>query len=115
MAMVRVLDWLVGAEGRAAVDWDATYAEELPRVYNFFRYSVGNNALAEDLTSLTFEKAWRSRGRYRDDRAAIGTWLLAIARRVAIDHHRRPRVEVPIGDADPAHHQTPEAQALRTS
>ena len=32
MAMVRVLDWLVGAEDRAAVDWDATYAEELPRV-----------------------------------------------------------------------------------
>jgi len=23
------------------VDWEAVYAEQLPRVYNFFRYRVG--------------------------------------------------------------------------
>jgi len=72
-------------------DWDALYADQLPRVYNFFRYRVGDGAVAEDLTSLTFEKAWVARHRYRRDLAAFSTWLMAIARNVAIDHHRRRR------------------------
>jgi RNA polymerase sigma-70 factor (ECF subfamily) len=84
-------------------DWDALYAEQLPRVYNFFRYRVGDGAVAEDLTSLTFEKAWVARGRYRHDRAGFCTWLLAIARNVAIDHWRarRPHVSLddPLGNA----------------
>jgi DNA-directed RNA polymerase specialized sigma24 family protein len=45
----------------AEPNWDAVYAEQLPRVYNFFRYRLGNDALAEDLTSRTFEKAWAAR------------------------------------------------------
>jgi len=72
-------------------DWDALYADQLPRVYNFFRYRVGDGAVAEDLTSLTFEKAWVARNRYRRDLAAFSTWLMSIARNVAIDHYRRRR------------------------
>jgi RNA polymerase sigma-70 factor (ECF subfamily) len=94
----RLLGWLVGVGERESVDWDAVYAEELPRIYNFFRYRVGNRATAEDLTSLTFEKAWRARSRYRADRASVTTWLLSIARNVAIDHFRRARPEVPLED-----------------
>ena len=45
----------------AEPNWDAVYAEQLPRVYNFFRYRLGNDAVAEDLTSRTFEKAWAAR------------------------------------------------------
>ena len=63
----------------AEPDWDRVYAEELPRVLNFFRYRVGNAADAEDLTARTFEKAWRSRDRYRQDVAGFSTWLLTIA------------------------------------
>ena len=37
------------------VDWDEVYAEQLPRVYNFLRYRVGDGPVAEDLTSITFE------------------------------------------------------------
>ena len=73
------------------IDWNALYAEQLPRVYNYFRYRVGDDALAEDLTTATFEKAWRSRKRFRRDRAAFSTWLFTIARNVAIDHFRRRR------------------------
>jgi DNA-directed RNA polymerase specialized sigma24 family protein len=36
-------------------NWEALYTRELPRVYNFFRYRVGEEALAEDLTAATFE------------------------------------------------------------
>src|SRR5580765_5538052 len=49
--------WTWVAPAREA-DWDALYAEQLPRVYNFFRYRVGDGPVAQDLTSATFEKAW---------------------------------------------------------
>jgi RNA polymerase sigma factor (sigma-70 family) len=71
------------------MDWEATYKEYLPRVYNFFRYRVGDRTLADDLTSVTFEKAWRGRSRFRQDLSAFSTWLFTIARNVAIDHFRR--------------------------
>jgi RNA polymerase sigma-70 factor (ECF subfamily) len=80
------------------VDWEALYTAELPRVYNFFRYRVGDDAVAEDLTSTTFEKAWRGRERYRRDVAAFSTWLFSIARNVVVDYYRRRRVETPLDD-----------------
>jgi RNA polymerase sigma-70 factor (ECF subfamily) len=113
MGGVRLVGWLAPAVGRETVDWDDVYQEELPRVYSFFRYRVRDRALAEDLTSTTFEKAWRARHRYRRDRASVGTWLLAIARNVAIDHFRRPRPEVPLEDEMSGHAATPESEAVR--
>ena len=71
------------------IDWEATYREYLPRVYNFFRYRLGDRAIAEDLTAATFEKAWRGRFRFRRDLSAFSTWLFSIARNVAIDYFRR--------------------------
>lgn len=78
------------------IDWEAAYKEYLPRVYNFFRYRVGDRALAEDLTAATFEKAWRGRSRFRHDLSAFSTWLFTIARNVAIDHFRRKEPDVPL-------------------
>ena len=91
----RVVRWL----SRDEVDWDAVYAEQLPRVYNFFRYRCSNPADAEDLTSITFEKAWRGRGRYRRDKGAFSTWLFTIARNAAIDHYRARAPVVPLDEA----------------
>src|SRR5258705_1888943 len=68
-------------------DWESLYAEQLPRVYNFFRYRVGHGAVAEDLTSLTFEKAWQARDRYRRHLACFSTWLIGIARHVAVGRY----------------------------
>ncbi len=79
----------MAAPSASEVNWQTVYAQELPRIYNFFRYRVGDNATAEDLSSLTFEKAWRSRFRYRRDLAAFSTWLLTIARNVAADYYRK--------------------------
>jgi RNA polymerase sigma-70 factor, ECF subfamily len=77
-------------------DFAQLYHLELQRIYNYFRYRVGDGPVAEDLTSKTFEKAWRSRNRYRRDLAAFSTWLFTIARRVAQDHYRTIREEVPL-------------------
>jgi RNA polymerase sigma-70 factor (ECF subfamily) len=78
------------------IDWEATYREYLPRIYNFFRYRLGDPALAEDLTAATFEKAWRGRSRFRRDLSAFSTWLFTIARNVAIDHFRKKEQEIPL-------------------
>ncbi|MGC3982998.1 MAG: sigma-70 family RNA polymerase sigma factor [Steroidobacteraceae bacterium] len=90
------------------VDWDAVYAEQLPRVYNFLRYRVGTQADIEDLTARTFEKAWSARSRYRSDLAGFATWLLSIAGNVAIDYLRATKTHMPLeaaeeiaGDASP--------------
>lgn len=80
------------------VDWEALYAKQLPRVYNFFRYRVGDGPVAEDLTATTFEKAWRGRKRYRDDLGAFSTWLFTIARNVATDYFRQRRQELALED-----------------
>jgi RNA polymerase sigma-70 factor, ECF subfamily len=112
-----VVKWLVrSATSAAEIDWDALYREQLPKVYNFFRYRVGDGPLAEDLTSTTFERAWRFRERYRRDLAAFSTWLFTIARNVATDQLRRYRehlsLEEVAGNSDP---RTPEDAALRKS
>jgi RNA polymerase sigma factor (sigma-70 family) len=69
-------------------DWDVVFAEQWPRVLSFFRYRLGDDAAAEDLTARTFEKAWTARHEYHRDVTGFSTWLLTIARNVAIDHLR---------------------------
>jgi RNA polymerase sigma-70 factor (ECF subfamily) len=94
-------EFLIGlVKSKGNVDFEEVYRTELPRVYNFFRYRVGDDQTAEDLTAETFEKAWRHRKRYRDDLASFSTWLFTIARRVATDHFRKRRPTVPLDEAD---------------
>jgi RNA polymerase sigma-70 factor (ECF subfamily) len=57
-------------------------------VYGFFAYRVGSRDDAEDLTQQTFERALRAWDRFDPMRASVGTWLMAIARNLLIDHYR---------------------------
>lgn len=102
--------WFSTAAGEA--EFGKLYRAELPRIYNFFRYRVGDGPVAEDLTSATFEKAWRNRHRYRRDLAAFSTWLYTIARRVAIDHYRQRRPELPLDQASHVSDGNPAPEAL---
>ena len=82
------------------MDWEALYFEYLPRVYNFFRYRVGDGSAAEDLTAETFEKAWKHRHQYNQIVASFGTWLFSIARNVSIDYFRSQRNHPQIDETD---------------
>ena len=117
MAFEQVLPRRLARWVAAEPDWDQVYAEQLPRVLNFFRYRLGDTADVEDLTARTFEKAWQSRHRYRQDVAGFATWLLTIARNVAIDHVRARRLLVPLDAAAavPSAGRTPEEHALQQS
>jgi RNA polymerase sigma-70 factor (ECF subfamily) len=94
-------------------DWEAVYTEQLPRVFNFLRYRLGNETLAQDLTSRTFEKAWRDRHRYRRDIAKFSTWLLQIARNVVADYYRTRHEHAPLEAAEQVPAEgTPEEEAV---
>jgi RNA polymerase sigma factor (sigma-70 family) len=69
-------------------DFAAIYDEHVWRVYGFFAYWVNSRPDAEDLTQMTFERAYRAWGRYDESRASVSTWLLVIARNLLIDHMR---------------------------
>jgi len=109
----RIVRWI----SREEINWDEVYAEQLPRVFNFFRYRCGNLADAQDLTSTTFEKAWRGRDRYRRDKGAFSTWLFTIARNTAVDHYRARTPVVPLDEAAlvATLAATPEAQTATRS
>ncbi|NOK64074.1 MAG: sigma-70 family RNA polymerase sigma factor [Chloroflexi bacterium AL-W] len=49
------------------IDWESVYRQQYLRLYNFFRYRLGNDVQAEDLTAEVFERAWRNRNHYHDD------------------------------------------------
>jgi RNA polymerase sigma-70 factor, ECF subfamily len=108
----RAMDW--PAPGEA--DWDAIYAEHLPRIYNYFRFRLAAEADVEDLTARVFEKAWAARSRYRRDVAGFSTWLYRIAQNVGIDYLRSRRQHAPLEAAlEVVTDRTPEVDAERRS
>jgi len=72
--------------------------EMVPRIFHYLCYRVGAAQLAEDLTSETFERAWRKRHRYRREAGELSSWLFGIARRVAAENARRTRRELRLGE-----------------
>jgi RNA polymerase sigma-70 factor (ECF subfamily) len=78
----------------AELDWNAVYAAQLPRVYNYLRFRLGRHSDIEELTSRTFEKAWKARSQYRRDMAGFSAWLFGIARNVAADDLRSRRASI---------------------
>ena len=67
----------------------AAIAEEhLDAVYRYLLLMTRDRAVAEDLTSDTFEKAFRSWRRFDPRRGSPRTWLCRIARSVAVDWFR---------------------------
>jgi RNA polymerase sigma-70 factor (ECF subfamily) len=97
-------------------DWEAVYADYLPRIYNYFRFRLASEADVEDLTARTFAKAWSARRRYRRDLAAFATWLYRIAQNVCIDHLRSRREHASLdAAAEVATERTPETDEERRS
>ncbi len=98
------------------LNWDALYAREAPRIYNYFRFRLGSDTDVEELTARTFEHAWRSRSRYRRDLAGFATWLFKIAQNIGTDHLRARHEHLPLDAAlEVAIEGTPERDAEQRS
>ncbi|HXJ62794.1 MAG TPA: sigma-70 family RNA polymerase sigma factor [Actinomycetota bacterium] len=77
-------------EGGAAADLYDRYA---PRIYGLGLVLLKNPTDAEDLVQDTFLKAFRRGSAYDPDRGSLDTWMLLIARSLAIDLLRRRSLE----------------------
>jgi RNA polymerase sigma-70 factor (ECF subfamily) len=88
------------------IDWNSVVNNELPRLYNYFRYRLGDEGAAEDLTSVVLEKSWLKRHRYHKDRAAFSVWLFSIAKNEVIGYLRKRQVSLPISMAETASGET---------
>ena len=93
----------VAAGNRLAMQ--VLFARHHVRVYRFVLRMVGNDAVAEDITSDVFLSVWRQAHRF-EARSAVTTWILAIARYKALAELRH-RTEAPVDNesaetSDPA-------------
>jgi RNA polymerase sigma-70 factor (ECF subfamily) len=85
--------FLIPAQGDAETRGSAEifaelYEEYLPKVFRFIRYRIDDNSIAEDLTSVVFEKALTKIHTYRSQKAMFSTWIFTIARNTVTDHLR---------------------------
>jgi RNA polymerase sigma-70 factor (ECF subfamily) len=72
---------------------DSLYARFAGRIYGLGLVMLGSDAAAQDLVQDTFVKLWRSAGRYDRSRGRLDTWVLLMARSLAIDAIRRRVLE----------------------
>ena len=96
----------------AATSFDALYRECARDLYAYVRTLLGDDASAEDVTALTFERAYRRRSSFDDRRGSQRGWLFGIARNAALDELRRRRRAAPlIGDLPDELAAAPEEEA----
>jgi RNA polymerase sigma factor (sigma-70 family) len=72
---------------------DALYQRFAGRIYGLGLVMLGSDAAAQDLVQDTFVKLWRSADRYDRSRGKLETWVLLMARSLAIDAIRRRVLE----------------------
>jgi len=60
-------------------------------VYRFFFFRLRHREDAEDLTSLTFEKAFLGLKKFEERGVSFSAWLFTIAHHCLVDHFRRKR------------------------
>lgn len=88
------------------------YDAYIKKIYNFIYYKTMHKETAEDLTSLTFTKAFTGIAGYDPARGKFSTWLYAIARNAVKDHYRDRRPEADLDDVyDLASDDDPEIDA----
>lgn len=105
----------IAARDQAAMQ--VLYGRHHVRVFRFLMRIVRNEATAEDLVSDVFVDVWQQAPRF-EERAAVTTWLLSIARFKALSALRRRR-ESELDDERAAeiedHADTPEVAAQKSS
>jgi len=80
-------------------DFHSLYQSYAPQVHRFALFLCGDPALADDITSETFVRAWTGRGKIRE--STVKAYLFTIARNLYRDHLRRERRNTELEDSIP--------------
>jgi RNA polymerase sigma-70 factor (ECF subfamily) len=80
----------------ATQGFDALYRDSARDLYAYVRTLLGDDASAEDVTALAFERAYRRRASFDARRGTQRGWLFGIARNAALDELRRRRRSAPL-------------------
>ena len=75
---------------------DELYARFAPRIFGLGLVMLGDGTQAEDLVQDAFVKIWRKAASFDPTRGSLDTWVLLIARSLAIDTIRRRVLEARI-------------------
>ncbi|MEX1061643.1 MAG: RNA polymerase sigma factor [Patescibacteria group bacterium] len=67
------------------------YQAYYPKIKTYFVSRLGTEPTAEDLTSLTFQKALSGLASFKWQGVPFSSWLLTIARNTFFDHLRSPK------------------------
>lgn len=90
-----------GGAGPGPIDFSALYRAHVGDVRRFALFLSGDAALADDIVSETFVRAWHARSRL--DLTTVKAYLFAIARNLYLQQRRRANRLNPLDDrlADP--------------
>ena len=80
-------------------DFESLYKSYAPQVRRFVLFLCGDAALADDITSETFVRAWIGQGKIRE--ATVKAYLFTIARNLYRDNLRRNRRNIELEDSIP--------------
>src|SRR5262249_2761217 len=78
------------ADGDLGRPLEELYRRFEHRLFGLGLNLLGDRGLAEELGRETFVGLWRPAGRFAPQRGSVATYVMAIARRLAIDLWRRP-------------------------
>ncbi len=88
------------------VDFELLYRAARDDIYGYIATLLRDRSAAEDVTAITFERAYKRRRGYDARRGSPRAWLFGIARNAALDELRRRKRQLPL-DAEPADPDTP--------
>ena len=96
----------------ATESFDALYRSCARDMYAYVHTLLGDDASAEDVTALAFERAFRRRATFDSRRGSERGWLFGIARNAALDELRRRRRSAPmLGELPDDSARAPEEEA----
>ncbi|MDC0763991.1 RNA polymerase sigma factor [Brevibacillus sp. AG] len=79
-------------EDRGQQDISGIYRMYSKEVYQYLYHFIGSRETAEDLTQEVFVRVIKSLHRF-EERSSMRTWILHIAKHVAIDEYRKKRLQ----------------------
>lgn len=78
------------ADGNIEEPMNELYRRYGKNLYRFGLHMLGDGGLAEEMVQESFQRLWRSAGRYDAKRGSVAAYLFVIARSAAADIRKRP-------------------------